>query len=85
MTASMKLDLVDALAMSFLLIGGTLLSIGLMVDTRALSELFQVLVDEWTPGFIIDGLLLLVVNRIIRRNERNGVLAHRLWERDGEA
>ena len=75
MTASMKLDLVDLLAVSFLLIGGGLLSVGLMVDTRALSELFQVLVDEWTPGFIIDGLLLLVVNRIIRRNERNGVLA----------
>ncbi|MEM7000163.1 MAG: pentapeptide repeat-containing protein [Pseudomonadota bacterium] len=75
MNISMRLDRVDLLAMSFLLVGSTLFAIGLSVDTRALSEFFQVFVDEWTPGFIIDGLLLLVVNRIIRSNERNGVLA----------
>ncbi len=75
MIQSIKLDSVDALAMSFLLIGAALFAVGIMVDTRGLSEFFQMFVDEWTPGFIIDGLLLLVVNRIIRRNERNGVLA----------
>ena len=75
MPNSLKLDLVDLLAVSFLLIGGLLFAVGMTIDTRALSEFFQMFVDEWTPGFVIDGLLLLVVNRIIRRNERNGVLA----------
>lgn len=75
MTQSIKFDSVDALAMSFLFIGAALFAVGITVDTRGLSEFFQMFVDEWTPGFIIDGLLLLVVNRIIRRNERNGVLA----------
>ena len=72
---SLKLDLVDLLAVSFLVIGSLLFVAGMTIDTRALSEFFQMFVDEWTPGFVIDGLLLLVVNRIIRRNERNGVLA----------
>jgi hemoglobin-like flavoprotein len=72
---TLKLDLVDLLAVTFLVIGGLLFAVGMTIDTRALSEFFQVFVDEWTPGFVIDGLLLLVVNRIIRRNERNGVLA----------
>ena len=75
MTRTIKFDSVDALAMCFLFIGGLLFAIGITVDTRGLSEFFRVFVDEWTPGFVIDGLLLLVVNRIIRRNERNGVLA----------
>ncbi|NKB97084.1 MAG: hypothetical protein GKR90_01095 [Pseudomonadales bacterium] len=72
---SLKLDMVDVLAVSFLLLGGILFFVGVTIDTRALSEFLQVFVDEWTPGFVIDGLLLLVVNRIIRRNERNNVLA----------
>jgi hemoglobin-like flavoprotein len=70
-----RLDFVDLLALSFLLIGGVLFTVGLTMDTRALDEFMQMFVDEWTPGFVIDGALLLVVNRIIRRNERNGVLA----------
>ncbi len=72
---SLKLDLVDWLAMTFLLIGSALFLVGMTVDTRGMHELFRVFVDEWTPGFVIDGLLLLTVNRIIRRNERNSVLA----------
>lgn len=71
----LKLDLVDLLAVCFLIIGGLLFTVGMTIDTRALSDFFQMFVDEWTPGFVIDGLLLLTVNRIIRRNERNGVLA----------
>lgn len=30
--------------------------------------------EEWTPGFITDGVLLLFVNRIVRRNERKRVV-----------
>lgn len=71
----LRLDMVDKLAVSFLTVGTTLFLIGMTMDTRALSEFWQVFVDEWTPGFVIDGALLLVVNRIIRRNERNNVLA----------
>ena len=75
MNINMRFDLVDMLAITFLLIGSVLFTVGISVDTRAVSEFFHVFVDEWTPGFVIDGLLLLTVNRIIRRNERNGVLA----------
>jgi len=63
----LKLDLVDLLAVCFLVIGSLLFALGITIDTRALSELMQTFVDEWTPGFVIDGLLLLTVNRIIRR------------------
>jgi len=75
MTASLRLDLVDLLAVSFLVIGGVIFAIGMAIDTRALHEFLRVFVDEWTPGLVVDGLLLLVVNRVIRRNERNAVLA----------
>ena len=75
MTSSLRLDLVDLLAVSFLLTGSILFCVGMTLDTRTMHEFLQVFVDEWTPGFVIDGLLLLVVNRILRRNERNGVLA----------
>ena len=71
----LKLDMVDTLAVTFLSVGAILFLVGMTMDTRALSEFWQVFVDEWTPGFVIDGALLLVVNRIIRRNERNNVLA----------
>ena len=71
----LRLDMVDTLAVSFLSVGALLFIVGITMDTRALSEFWQVFVDEWTPGFVIDGALLLVVNRIIRRNERNNVLA----------
>ena len=75
MTNSLRLDLVDLLALSFLVCGIALFTVGLSIDTRGLNELVATFVDEWTPGLIIDGLLLLVVNRIIHRNERNNVLA----------
>jgi len=74
-STTLKFDLVDRLALSFLVVGLLLFSLGLILDTRALGNLMQVFVDEWTPGLVIDGLLLLVVNRIIRNNERSGVLA----------
>ena len=71
----LKMDTVDLFAISLLLTGAGLLCLGLVIDTRTAHEFVQTLADEWTPGFVIDGLLLLVVNRIIRRNERVGVLA----------
>ncbi|MEM1433539.1 MAG: pentapeptide repeat-containing protein [Pseudomonadota bacterium] len=75
MTHLMKFDLVDAVALCFLAVGGLLVSTGLLLDERILSELFRMLVEEWSPGFVIDGMLLLALNRIVRRNERRGVLA----------
>ncbi len=75
MSTTIKMDSVDVFALCLLLTGAILLSLGLVIDTRTAHEFVQTLADEWTPGFVIDGLLLLVVNRIIRRNERVGVLA----------
>ncbi len=75
MFATFKLDSVDRLALGFLIVGSALFLAGLLVDTRTMGDLLQTLVDEWTPGFVIDGLLLLTVNRIIRDNERRSVLA----------
>lgn len=70
-----KIDMVDLLAVSFLCIGSCLFVCGLLFDVRTLDVLFQLFIDEWTPGFIIDGSLLLVVNRIIKNNEKRNVLA----------
>ncbi len=75
MFANYKLDSVDRLALGFLIVGLALFVAGLIADTRTMGNLLQTLVDEWTPGFVIDGLLLLTVNRIIRDNERRSVLA----------
>ena len=75
MTSTINLDLVDTLAMTFLIVGVSLFCLGVVIDSRDLHAFVQMFVDEWTPGFVIDGLLLLVVNRIIRRNERKNVLA----------
>ncbi|MEM9622721.1 MAG: pentapeptide repeat-containing protein [Pseudomonadota bacterium] len=75
MSEVLKLDTVDMFAVTLLAIGMCLLALGMVIDTRTTHEFVQTLADEWTPGFVIDGMLLLVVNRIIRRNERVGVLA----------
>lgn len=75
MNHALKFDTVDGFAVGLLFFGLCLASIGLTFEPRALNELLRVLVDEWTPSFVIDGMLLLVVNRIIKRNERLRVLA----------
>ncbi len=75
MTTSLRFDLVDLLAVTFLITGCILFTIGISSDTSSFQEWLRMFVEEWTPGFIIDGLLLLTVNRIIHRNERNNVLA----------
>lgn len=73
--ARVNLDLVDLLAITFLMVGGLLFMIGVVVDVRTLDAVLRVFIDEWTPGFVIDGALLLVVNRIIRNNDKRNVLA----------
>ena len=70
-----NIDLVEVFALVLLAVGVVLIGIGWVEGTHASSELTRVLVEEWTPGFVIDGLLLFAVNRIIRRNERKRVLA----------
>ena len=59
MNASLRLDAVDRLALGFLGLGTSLFVVGLLVDPQALTQVLRTIVDEWTPGFVIDGLLLL--------------------------
>lgn len=70
-----RFDLVDGLAIALLSIGLILLAVGLLTESPQYADLLETLMQEWAPGFVIDGLLLLVVNRIIKRNERLRVLA----------
>ncbi|MEM1230553.1 MAG: pentapeptide repeat-containing protein [Pseudomonadota bacterium] len=70
-----RTDSIELLALCFLAIGVTLYSLGLLIDLRSAGEVLRVFIDEWSSGFVVDGTLLLVMNRLIKNNERNNVLA----------
>lgn len=70
-----KSDSIELLALCFLTVGITLYSFGLAVDVRAANEIVRVFIDEWSSGFVVDGMLLFVMNRLIKSNERKNVLA----------
>jgi hemoglobin-like flavoprotein len=69
-------DSIDLLAAGFLVAGVGILAWGSIADPPAgLREFGLVHFVDWSPGLVIDGLLLLVVNHILRRHERRRVLA----------
>jgi len=69
------IDAIDAFGLALLLIGVIIFSWGLLINPPdSVSQLVVQFHEEWTPGFVTDGILLLFVNRIIRRNERRRVL-----------
>jgi hemoglobin-like flavoprotein len=71
-----KLDLIDGLAVLLIAVGFALFIFGLSLDPPgSLEELVQVHFGDWTPGFIIDGVLLIVINRVIHMHERRRIIS----------
>lgn len=69
-------DSIDHLAIGFLVLGGVLMVSGtLLAPPATFRDFLLVHFSDWTPGLITDGLLLLVVNHILRRHERRRVVA----------
>jgi|GEM_PF-599320 len=69
-------DSIDRLAIAFLVVGVVLLVWGTLLEPPSTFRDFLLLhFSEWTPGLVTDGLLLLVVNHILRRHERRRVVS----------
>lgn len=69
-------DEVDGLAFLFLGVGIVLLVWGAVLDPPGDANRFVLRQGtDWAPGLVTDGLLLLVLNRILRRHERKRVIA----------
>jgi hemoglobin-like flavoprotein len=71
-----KFDSIDLVAFALLGAGIALFAWGLLLQPpispgAALVEHY----GDWTPGLVVDALLLLVLNRIIRQQERHRVLS----------
>jgi hemoglobin-like flavoprotein len=70
-----KLDSVDAFAFFLLAIGLGLLFWGIVMEPPAsINELVAGHYKDWTPGFVIDGALLLELNRVIHNQEKRRVI-----------
>lgn len=71
-----KLDLFDVLALILISVGFALFAYGLSLDPpSSMAELVVNHFGDWSPGFIIDGVLLLIINRVIHINERRRVIS----------
>ncbi len=71
-----KLDVIDVLALLFIVIGAGLFVYALSLDPpSSLKELLLAHFGDWTPGFIIDGVLLLIINSVIHMHERRRVIS----------
>ncbi len=71
-----KLDFIDVLALLLIVVGAGLFAYGLSLDPpSSLEELVLTQFGDWTPGFIIDGVLLLIINSVIHMHERRHVIS----------
>ena len=71
-----KLDLIDVLALLFIVVGVGLFAYGLFLDPpSSFDEVLLTHFGDWTPGFIIDGVLLLIINSVIHTHERRRVIS----------
>ncbi len=71
-----KPDLIDVLALILISVGFALFAYGLSLDPP--SSMPELIVDhfgDWSPTFIVDGVLLLIINRVIHINERRRVIS----------
>ena len=70
-----KFDLIDALAIAFIIIGMGIFATALILDPpSSLNELFLTHFGDWTPGFVLDGILLLIINSVIHMHERRRII-----------
>ncbi len=71
-----KLDLIDVLALLLIVVGAGLFAHGLSLDPpSSREELVLTQFGDWTSGFIIDGVLLLIINSVILMHERRRVIS----------
>lgn len=71
-----KFDLIDGLAILLIAIGLALFIYGLSFNPPAsLDDLVQSHFGDWTPGFVTDGVLLIVINRVIHMNEQKRIIS----------
>ena len=71
-----KYDLIDGLAILLIATGLALFIYGLSLNPPAsLDDLVQTHFGDWTPGFVTDGVLLIVINRVIHMNEQKRIIS----------
>jgi nitric oxide dioxygenase len=71
-----KWDLIDGLAILLIGLGITLFIYGISLNPPgSIQDLVQTQFGDWTPGFVTDGVLLIVINRVIHRHERRRVIS----------
>lgn len=71
-----RLDLIDALALAFIMIGVGLFAIALTLEPpSSQEELFLSQFGDWTPGFVLDGIVLLIINSVIYMHERRRIIS----------
>ena len=71
-----KPDLIDVLAFILISVGFALFAYGVSLDPpSSMAELVVNHFGDWSPGFIIDGVLLLIINRVIQINERRRIIS----------
>lgn len=71
-----KLDLIDSLAILLIVIGIILFLYGLSLNPPgSIDDIIETHFGDWTPGFIIDGVLLIVINRVIHMHERRRIIS----------
>lgn len=70
-----SLDEIERFSLVLIFLGFGLVVWGLLVDPPgSVSGLVGRSAGDWAPGFVVDGVLLWVVNGILRRHERTRVL-----------
>lgn len=71
-----KLDFIDGLAILLIGVGLALFFYGISLNPPStLQQLVETHFGDWTPGFVTDGVLLIVINRVIHMNERRRVIS----------
>ncbi len=71
-----KLDLIDGLAILLIVLGLTLFIYGISLNPPgSIQQLLETHFGDWTPGFVTDGVLLIVINRVIHSHERRRVIS----------
>jgi uncharacterized protein YjbI with pentapeptide repeats len=71
-----RFDLIDGIAVLLIAAGLALFTYGLSLNPPgSFEELVQIHFGDWTPGFVVDGMLLLVINRVIHMHERRRIIS----------